>query len=411
MPNSAFRPITPRVGDQSYASASASVRCLIYFQVQPVNSSLIHGTNGGFSVTAINFAASTLTYQWQVSTNGTTWANLTNVAPYSGVTTNALTITNAQTTQNGYLYRCVVTSNVCTVNSNSATLSVAPPVPIVASSNFTSLNGAAELFGFAELTSPSSPPKKYLNATLSGTPYFCVRTPCFSSDTTNAGKYPYSGGFAFSVADGSTIQNNGKYRNWGSAVTPCTPVDTGPDNLFAQSAWFAADPDPKRRTTPISIDLMLTVNATFPPSVTTTTPTSRELGYGPSGTCLSAAYLWEGFARVDLTNEDTETTAIARSTSSAGVSAQSFKETRGAADFTFLWRNSTIHVNASSLLAGFNYAITVQVSTENYGGGGAVASQIVYPFTASGTSQTLSIPIPVASGKQATGSSPTIALV
>ncbi len=61
-------------------------------------------------------------YQWQVSTNGgTTWTNLTNAAPYSGVTTANLLITSAPTTLNNNRYRVFLSrnGNSCGLNSNA----------------------------------------------------------------------------------------------------------------------------------------------------------------------------------------------------------------------------------------------------------------------------------------------------
>jgi gliding motility-associated-like protein len=60
-------------------------------------------------------------FQWQVSTNGgTTWTNLTNTAPYSGVTTANLLITNAPTTLNNTRYRVYLSrnGNSCGLYSN-----------------------------------------------------------------------------------------------------------------------------------------------------------------------------------------------------------------------------------------------------------------------------------------------------
>ena len=68
-----------------------------------------------------------LTYQWQVSTNsGSTWTSLTNTSPYSGVTTATLGISNTTYSMNGYQYRCNVASGGCTntISSTSATLTV-----------------------------------------------------------------------------------------------------------------------------------------------------------------------------------------------------------------------------------------------------------------------------------------------
>jgi subtilisin-like proprotein convertase family protein len=97
---------------------------------QPVNRTICQNGNTTFTITD-NAPLPAPTYQWQISTNGgTTWTNLSNVPPFSGVTTTTLTLTTTGIIYNGNLFRCSV-SNICgTTNSNSATLTV-NPIPVV----------------------------------------------------------------------------------------------------------------------------------------------------------------------------------------------------------------------------------------------------------------------------------------
>jgi hypothetical protein len=69
-------------------------------------------------------------YQWQLSTNGTTWADVSNTAPYSNATTNTLTITSVTNGMNGFKYRVQLNKigNSCGLNSNETTLTVYPLV-------------------------------------------------------------------------------------------------------------------------------------------------------------------------------------------------------------------------------------------------------------------------------------------
>lgn len=110
----------------------------------PANVNSCAGSNATFTVVA---AGTTPAYQWQVNT-GSGFVDLTNTAPYSGVTTATLTITGVTTGMNGYLYRCVV-SNGCTspLNSNSASLAVGSSAVIVTQpSNSTVCDGVATSF-------------------------------------------------------------------------------------------------------------------------------------------------------------------------------------------------------------------------------------------------------------------------
>ena len=86
----------------------------------PVNASVNNG--GTTSITAQ--AANATSYQWQVNTGGG-FNNMTNTAPYSGVTTTTLTITNATLGMSGYIYRLVATGSCSpAASSTGATLTV-----------------------------------------------------------------------------------------------------------------------------------------------------------------------------------------------------------------------------------------------------------------------------------------------
>lgn len=96
----------------------------------PANKSILTGQNTSFSVSATGAG---LGYLWQLSTNGgSSWSNLSNVAPYSGVTAATLSITAVTQGMNGYKYRCNV-SGTCPspLTSNTASLTVTTaPTPV-----------------------------------------------------------------------------------------------------------------------------------------------------------------------------------------------------------------------------------------------------------------------------------------
>lgn len=106
------------------ASATVTVNAPPSITAQPsTNGNTCEGDNKTFSVTA---TGTNITYQWQVN-SGSGFVNLTNTPPYSGVTTNTLTITGSPTSINGFSYRVVV-SGTCppAANSNAVTLTVNP---------------------------------------------------------------------------------------------------------------------------------------------------------------------------------------------------------------------------------------------------------------------------------------------
>lgn len=85
---------------------------------QPSNLSICEGAAASFIVAATT-AIGTINYQWQVSTDaGATWNNL------AGATTNTFAQASVPAAQNGYRFRCVLTTGCGTVNSSSATLTV-----------------------------------------------------------------------------------------------------------------------------------------------------------------------------------------------------------------------------------------------------------------------------------------------
>lgn len=90
---------------------------------QPQSSTICANTGTSFSVTA---TGNPIEYQWQVSTDGTNFANVTNGGVYSGATTPTLTLSNVPASFNGYKFRCILLVNACNsvVNSSEVTLTV-----------------------------------------------------------------------------------------------------------------------------------------------------------------------------------------------------------------------------------------------------------------------------------------------
>jgi len=110
-------------GSATSTAALLTVNVAPSFTAQPTNQSIVAGQNGAFSATVTG--TPTPTVQWQISTNGGgTFTNLTNTAPYSGVTTTTLTLTGATTGLNNNQYRLVATNSAGTGTSTAAVLTV-----------------------------------------------------------------------------------------------------------------------------------------------------------------------------------------------------------------------------------------------------------------------------------------------
>ena len=91
--------------------------------VQPVSTTACLGGTATFTSGG---TGTSITYQWQVSTNGgTSYSNIFNGTVYAGVNTTILTLLNVVATMNNYKYRCLV-NGVCLPSgtSSAATLTI-----------------------------------------------------------------------------------------------------------------------------------------------------------------------------------------------------------------------------------------------------------------------------------------------
>lgn len=89
---------------------------------QPTNKVVCLGDNTSYTVAATSSAP--ISYQWQGSSNGSTWTNLPNAGIYSGVTTTTLSLTNVYGGEFS-MYRCELnTGCIPAATSNTATLTV-----------------------------------------------------------------------------------------------------------------------------------------------------------------------------------------------------------------------------------------------------------------------------------------------
>ncbi len=118
----------PAVSNQTTVTVSN-----VAVTAQPVSVAKCSGSNTSFTVAASGAVSA---YQWQVSTDGFTWNNLTNGILYGGVTTATLSLTGISTGLNSYRYRVLLTGCGPAVYSDgTATLTVnSSPVVSISSS-------------------------------------------------------------------------------------------------------------------------------------------------------------------------------------------------------------------------------------------------------------------------------------
>jgi hypothetical protein len=101
---------------------------LVTISAQPQAASVTAGGSATFSTTATaTLPTSTISYQWQVSTDaGSTWSNV------SGATSSSLTLSSLTTGSNGYRYRCQIAASLSLVYTSSVTLTVTSGNPFSA---------------------------------------------------------------------------------------------------------------------------------------------------------------------------------------------------------------------------------------------------------------------------------------
>ena len=98
------------------------------FSQEVSDQSIQQTLNGSFTFDAPN---GNLNIVWEVSTdNGNSWTVLTDTPPYSGTTTNTLTITNASASMNNNRYKAIIQDQKYTcagINDSEGILTVLPP--------------------------------------------------------------------------------------------------------------------------------------------------------------------------------------------------------------------------------------------------------------------------------------------
>lgn len=94
--------------------------CVKTIITQPLNQTANVGSVARFIVKSSGLSS---TYQWQLN-SGSGFSNLSNSAPYSGVSNDTLTITGVNSAQNNYIFRCIIKENDCFETTVPSTLTV-----------------------------------------------------------------------------------------------------------------------------------------------------------------------------------------------------------------------------------------------------------------------------------------------
>ena len=115
---------TNSAGSVTSAAATLTVNSSLPVLGSTTTSEVVYSGHSASFYASVT-SGGTVTYQWQVSTDGgSTWTTVTNNSTYAGATTNTLTVTTSGTGQNGSQFRVAVTNSAGSVTSSPYTLSV-----------------------------------------------------------------------------------------------------------------------------------------------------------------------------------------------------------------------------------------------------------------------------------------------
>lgn len=261
---------------------------------------------------------------------------------------------------------------------------------------FSSIFRECVLCGFAEFTSPSTPPKLY--------------TICEFSGGTFGVHYDVSGTFGNPVPwqceDGVQNGTNTTTLSGRARLDNCVVVETALEQVVQEPG-----PD---------FDVHYSAPSNPPPSCNYTivdTPTTRTIT-GTGACCITSvdafgfpfgAFILTGTILQVLSVEDTEANAIARATPVPGAANVAFYEPRVAFDFEY--QTVELDIAMSDLTTGLTYRVTIEITTEDYGGGNPVVSQLTFDFTASGPTHNINQEFIPDRGKQVTVGNPTFEIL
>ena len=251
--------------------------------------------------------------------------------------------------------------------------------------SFTSQALTAELIGFSELFSPSTPPRKYKRKDGWGdSSRISHYDACSGPRIQGSDRYLISG-YDYYTEGGLLVTDNSHYTIW-QKLGGYPPTDVHAEGAgLPDSLHYPTQPN----------DLIWTY---------TDTPTLHgKVPYQCAFTTTGAFSTPSGENWIELSNEDTEDDAIARATPTVGATPIASRTLRGAGQFTFTAVRVFATANLSGLQSGVEYTLTYNRTTTNTALGASVVELVGLTFTASGLTEALDLgEIPCAAGFSAT---------
>lgn len=235
------------------SAATLTVGSTLVINSQPGSSIVCAGATANYAVNV----SGTVTYQWEESTNGgTTWTSITNGGIYSNATTANLTLTGVLASMNNNLYRCVVSGNCPSINSNNASLTVntAPAItaqPVAASTVCTSQSTS-----FTVGAAGTALTYQWQLSTDGGVTY---------NNLVNGGVYSNVTAATLNITGATNTMNNYRYRCVIGGT--CAPAATSSASVLTVNAAVGLSANP------VNSLVCENSNASFAITATGTTPT------------------------------------------------------------------------------------------------------------------------------------------
>ncbi len=219
--------------------ATLSVDGPLSIGTSPMDVALCGTDSHTFTAFAENTGTGSMNLQWQISTDdGATWTDLTDAAPYNGVTTLNLDISSVAGL-NGNLYRMEVSSNYCTETyTDEALLTVTGPLTVTTPiADASQCAGAGALF-FVEVDNPGNDGADAVNY------IWQISTDSGTSFSDLANDTNYNGVFSSSLSIDDVTGLDGFQYQVLISTDECTQTVQGPAVLDVYGPIdFTANPD------------------------------------------------------------------------------------------------------------------------------------------------------------------------
>ena len=235
------------------SAAVLTVGSTLIINSQPTGTIVCAGSNASYSVNV----SGTVTYQWQVSTDGgATYTNITNGGIYSNATTATLNLTGVPATANSNLYRCAISGSCPTINSNGALLTV-NTAPVIATQPVAStILCAGQNTSFSSTANGTAITYQWQLSTDGGVTY---------TNIVNGGVYSNATTSTLNITGATVAMNNYKYR--------CTASGTCSPAANSNAATLTVYTPVSVSTNPTGTVICENSNASFSVTAAGTTPT------------------------------------------------------------------------------------------------------------------------------------------